>query len=154
MKKSIPNIVTYVLDDDETVLMMIEKAFANAGISEYKLFTRSADILTQNIPPHIAVVDYMLKDEGLSGLDVTKQLLKLNPHCYVIIMSGQDSWNVLKGFMNSGARYYVEKKDNYLAEVAEQVTIAAKNLRMDLDFINHLIEKINERDKHKGDARY
>jgi DNA-binding NtrC family response regulator len=146
MNKPVLNILTYVLDDDEVVLMLIEKAFENAGIKDFKLFTKSNDLLNEEMVPHIAIIDYMLKEEGINGLDVTKILLKKNPNCYVIIMSGQDNWEVLKGFMNSGARYYVEKKNNYLAEVAEQVNEAARKLKMDLDFYTMLFEKYNERD--------
>lgn len=141
------NIVTYVLDDQEMVLQLIEREFYNEGISHYQLFsneTEFLDAITENV--HIAVIDYMLSSIDMTGLDVCKKLLEKNPRCLVIIMSGQSDMDVVIDFMNSGAWKYVRKYEkNYLHKVTDFIKQGVKEISADLDFYKSLLEKYKEK---------
>jgi len=143
MKQPVINIMTYVLDDNQTVVKLIEQAFKNVGILNYRTFQDEIEFLTcLNDDVHVAVIDYVLKGE-INGLQVAVKLLEENPRCYVIIMSSQESNKVIIEFMNAGAWKYVQKEGNYILEVVSYVQKAAQLIKKDIEFYTTLIEKYN-----------
>ncbi|HYH15591.1 MAG TPA: response regulator [Flavisolibacter sp.] len=143
MKQPVINIATFVLDDNEMVLKLIDQAFKRVGILNYKTFQDEIEFLTAiHDDVHIAVIDYSLKGE-VNGLQVAVKLLEENPRCYVIIMSNQDDNKVIIEFMNAGAWKYVQKEGNYILEVVGFVQKAATLIKKDIEFYTSLIEKHN-----------
>ncbi len=127
------NILIYVLDDYNATLEGIQVAFENAAIYDYKMFSTSKEFLESlNEDVHIAVIDYVLKSDNLTGLQVCKHLIEKNPQCFVIIMSNQESNDVIVDFMNSGADRYIMRRDQTWLEllvtyVKEGVIVVQKN---------------------------
>lgn len=152
MNPPVLKVMIHVLDDQEMVLRLIERAFLNEGIKEYQLFSSEAEFIdAANDDVHIAVIDYMLTGEH-TGLDVCKLLLDKNPRCHVIIMSGNADADVIIDFMNSGAWKYVKKWErNYTGLVVEYVKEATKNIQKDLEFYTTLINKYNESEGNRND---
>jgi len=59
--------------------------------------------------PDIAILDISMP--SLNGLDATRQILKLNTHTKILILSMHDSEQVIEKAVNAGARGYVLKAD-------------------------------------------
>lgn len=144
MENYIVNIMTHVLDDHPMVLKVIERCFEKVGIKKYKLFQKADDFLKASDETcHIAVIDYLLNTSDLTGVDVCKKLIEKNPRCYVIIMSGQGSIEVVIDMLNSGAKKYVPKWEaNYEMKVAEFVQEGIQIIKRDLEYYQLLLSKI------------
>lgn len=121
-----------VLDDQKSVLMQIEQALKRAGIKHCRTFTDADEFVNaidENV--HIAIIDYFLAGD-MTGVDVCKVIHKKNLFTFIIIVSGQDEKNVVKLFMNYGAKRYVEKVgDRWVYEL--------------VDFVKEAIEEINRK---------
>ncbi len=109
MKEPI-NVEIFVIDDDKSTTDVIAVIFDQNGITNYRLFNRSEDLLaalTDDV--HICIVDYKLKND-INGLDLIKKIVKKNRHCWFIMLSGQEDKSVIIDYMNSvyGSRY-IEK---------------------------------------------
>lgn len=143
MSLPVIKIMTYVLDDQEMVLQLIGQAFKKAGITDYRLFSNENEFLEGiNDNVHIAVVDYLMDSKEITGIEICKLLLERNPRCYVIIMSGQGSIEVVIDMMNSGAKKYVPKwRPNYAILVAEFVNEAAEIIKRDMEYYTLLVNK-------------
>jgi DNA-binding NarL/FixJ family response regulator len=61
------------------------------------------------LKPDIAILDISMPH--LSGLDATKQMLKLNPRPKIVILTMHDSEQAMQHALNAGARGYVLKAD-------------------------------------------
>ena len=59
--------------------------------------------------PDIAILDISMP--SLNGLDATKQILKLNTHTKILILSMHDSEQVIANVLGAGARGYILKAD-------------------------------------------
>lgn len=154
MKDFIVNIVTFVLDDHPLVLTVIDNEFKKAGIDNYRLFDNPEQFLSQmNENVHIAVIDYLLGDSAMNGVEVCKKLLEKNPRCYIIIMSGQVSIDVVIDMLNAGAKKYVAKwKKNYESEVVEFVRTGIKTIERDLEYYGILLQKLSTLNEDKNDG--
>ena len=140
------NIMTHALDDSPVILKLIEKAFENAGINQYRLFAKEQEFIDAiNEDVHIAVIDYMLGGP-LTGLDVLRILIDKNPRCYVIIMSGQEEKKVVVDFLNAGAWKYVDKTGEFVTEVIGYVQQAATLVKENLTFYHTLLTKVKNRE--------
>lgn len=110
MKRHDPlKIEIFVIDDDESIIEVIDIIFKMNGIQNYRLFTDPYELLKNlNDNVHICIVDYKLN--GMNGLELIKEVVKRNRHCLFIMLSGQTDNKVIIEYMNSvfGSRY-VEK---------------------------------------------
>jgi DNA-binding NarL/FixJ family response regulator len=70
---------------------------------------RNAVAKTSELKPDIAILDISMP--SLNGLDATRQILKLNTHTKILILSMHDSEQVIENVLNAGARGYVLKAD-------------------------------------------
>src|ERR1700743_3341197 len=93
------NIVTLILDDDPSILDLIEHTLKKSGITKYKVFSSDAsfvDELSDNM--HILVIDHFLS-KGLTGLDVMKRAIKKNRNVFVIAMSGTSDPHIVVDYV-------------------------------------------------------
>jgi FixJ family two-component response regulator len=89
------NILTYVLEDDEDIIYLLDHLFKLNGFVDYKFFKESAEFVKcLNERVHICVIDYYLPGP-LNGIDVMKVVLQQNPWCKIIMISGQDDPKVI-----------------------------------------------------------
>lgn len=104
------NIQIFAIDDDKSMTDLLGEIFKMNNIENYKLFNNPhelLDSLTDDV--HICIVDYILNYE-MNGLDLIKEIVKKNPHCWFIMLSGQSDKKVIIEYLNSvyGSRY-IEK---------------------------------------------
>jgi DNA-binding NarL/FixJ family response regulator len=70
---------------------------------------RDAVAKASELKPNIAILDISMP--SLNGLDATKQILKLNTHTKILILTMHDSEQVIENALNAGARGYILKAD-------------------------------------------
>lgn len=137
-------ILTYILEDDELFLEIIETLIRDAGIEDYKLFkspVKFFEEFTESV--HVCVVDFRLPGP-VNGLEVAERVLSLNERCKIIVISGLESFNVVIDFLNVGAFKYIRKSDTQFNEkLLKYVQQALLSVKREITFYNSLKEKIN-----------
>lgn len=133
------NILTYVLEDDEDIIYLLDRLFKANGFVDYKFFKASDEFVSSlNERVHICVIDYYLQGP-LNGIDVMKIVLSQNPWCKIIMISGQDNPKVIADFVNNdGFRYVCKDWSNYteyLVDYMQQaIAIVKRQIDMHQDF--------------------
>ncbi len=125
MQKEI-NVLIYILDDQPGELELIRQKFQECGIENIRLFSDKMKFSMEfNTDVHITIIDYMLGDTAITGIDVLREVVRVNPLCKNIIVSGIADVNTVIEFMRAGAVDFVTKEHhNYL----EELTMAVKRL--------------------------
>jgi DNA-binding NtrC family response regulator len=128
------NILTYVLEDDEDIIAILDNLFKLNGFVDYLFFKDSSHFVKNlNERVHICVIDYYLPGP-LNGIDVMKIVLSQNPFCKVIMISGQDNPSVIADFVNNnGFRYVCKKSDDYTAHLVTYMQQAIANVKHQID---------------------
>lgn len=128
------NILTYVLEDDEDIIAILDNLFKLNGFVDYMFFKESNHFVKNlNERVHICVIDYYLPGP-LNGIDVMKIVLSQNPWCKVIMISGQDNPNVIVEFVNNdGFRYVCKRSDDYTAQLVTYMQQAIAIIKKQID---------------------
>jgi two-component system response regulator YesN len=133
------NILTYVLEDDEDIIYLLDHLFKLNGFVDYLFFKDSAEFVKSlDDRVHICVIDYRLPGP-LNGIDVMKVVLSRNPWCKVIMISGQDDPKVIADFVNNDGFRYVYKgltdyTDHLVDFMQQAITIVKRQLDMHEEF--------------------
>lgn len=137
------NIMTYILDDEEDVLGLLEGVFKEHGFDNCRFFTKADELLVNlNEPVHICILDYTFPG-GLTGIDVLEKVKEVNPECYFIGFSGLQDYRKIIQWVNAGLRKIVNKNnENYLRELTDFVKEAVKFVKDDFDFHSSIANKI------------
>lgn len=117
------NVLIYILDDQPGELELIRRKFEDSGIRNCRLFSDSMRFSIEfNEKVHITIIDYMLGNSAHTGIDVLKEVMRVNPLCKNIIVSGMADRDIVIEFMRAGATDFVPKENlNYLEELTEAV---------------------------------
>ena len=117
------NVLIYILDDQPGELELIRRKFEESGISNCKLFSDGMKFSMEfNEHVHITIIDYLLGNSAMTGIDVLKEVVRVNPLCKNIIVSGMADRDIVIEFMRAGATDFVAKeKPNYLEELVQAV---------------------------------
>lgn len=128
------NILTYVLEDDEDIVELLDRLFKLNGFIDYLFFTDSKKFVANlNERVHICVIDYYLQGP-LNGIDVMKVVLSQNPWCKVIMISGQDNPEVITDFVNhDGFRYVSKKSKDYTKHLVDYMQLAIALIKRQID---------------------
>lgn len=128
------NILTYVLEDDEDIIYLLDRLFTANGFVDYRFFKQSDEFIKSlNERVHICVIDHYLPGP-LNGIDVMKIVLTQNPWCKVIMISGQDDWKVIADFVNNdGFRYVNKQSPDYMKELVDYMQHAIAIIKRQMD---------------------
>lgn len=110
-----------VLEDNEFYNSMLTKQLdycakkyekSNDYIYDITSFTSSKDCL-RNLKPdiNVAFLDYYLGD-GITAMDVMKELKKKNPDCKIIVFSRLDNEEITNELIANGALEFLVKDKN------------------------------------------
>lgn len=143
------NIFSFVLEDDIDDLQLIEESLKKHGIKNYKLFQNTEDLfnnLTSDI--HIVLLDHFLSG-GLTGIDVCKKIREVSKDSFIIIISAQQSKDVVIEYLNACADKYIDKsKPGYMHQLREYLDAgldhAVERLR-EIETLIKMRKEINER---------
>lgn len=128
------NILTYVLEDDEDIINLLDHLFKLNGFVDYQFFKDSAEFVRSlNDRVHICIIDYFLPGP-LNGIDVMKVVLSRNPWCKVIMISGQDDPKVVSDFVNNdGFRYVYKGLTDYTTQLIDFMQQAIALIKKQID---------------------
>lgn len=107
-----------IVDDDETYLRVLTKALQRRSlIVQAANSVESALETLHHFAPQLAVLD--LSMNGQSGLGLIKHLLRVNPECKILILTGYASIATAVEAIKLGATHYLSKPAD-----AEQIMAA------------------------------
>lgn len=132
------NLLVDILDDDDTVLLVVEEQLKLNGITNYRMFTDPDEFIkNQNAKPHICIVDYVLDPNVLTGLDITRIVLGNNQYCKVIMVSGieaQMCCRVMREFFFIGGAGWADKNDkDFQGQLVSELQKAIGFIREELE---------------------
>ncbi len=139
------NIATFILDDDENVLMLIERGIKKLGVENYKLFTNEEEFistLTEEV--HVCVVDHRLTK--VTGLDIIKIIREKTSQSYIIVYSGFKDPKIMIEYINSKIDGWVDKDTpGHFEKLYEMILEGIEIAKKRVDFATFIR---NERLKH------
>lgn len=114
------NKLIFFVDDEKTILNLLEYTFSNRDGYTVKSFTSGEECINHlHLKPSIVVVDHMLwsrNDSEMTGLDVLKEIRKKDREASVIVLSGIDEKDIINEYYENGATKYITK-DSYFIDI-------------------------------------
>jgi two-component system, chemotaxis family, chemotaxis protein CheY len=103
------NISVLVVDDSEYVRTIITTLFRKEGITNIHLAGDGVVAVEKfkEVNPSLVILDIMLPKKG--GMDVLKDIMQINPHSKVIMISSLASMDFIDEAKKLGASYYFVK---------------------------------------------
>lgn len=128
----------FFIDDDTEELKLIEHHLLKNGVKDFKMFINARDFLKEISPSTIVVViDHDVKDT-VTGFDIMKRVLEINPICYPIIVSGNDSPRIIMRYMNNdGFRYVLKNDAGYLDSIVKYIREAQDRIKKVTEYFNN-----------------
>ncbi|HNR20341.1 MAG: sigma-54-dependent Fis family transcriptional regulator [Bacteroidetes bacterium] len=117
----------FIVEDDAMVASLIKQALTKNQDHELFHFESAEDCLNsihQN--PDIVTIDYHLP--GMNGLGLMRKIKDYNSAIMCVLVSGQDSLEVVVDSYKNGATDYIIKNDNLFVNIEN----AVKNLTMNV----------------------
>lgn len=117
-----------MLDDDpesnDQMKYVFDRELIDDYTCDYTFFTKPDKFLKAFTPDtSIAIIDYLLM-AGINGLEVIKRALTINKSCYIILVSGQSSLEVVADASNMGAKYLDKNRKGYYTQLLEFIKSA------------------------------
>lgn len=151
-KSKIDGKVSVFLVDDDKFFLNGLYYFLSDSLSPkitLKTFSTAEDcIKAMKEKPEIIVMDYMLNSEtpgAINGLAALKEINKISPKTFVVMLSAQDSIDVALETLNNGAYDYLSKSEtaflrlkNIIKNVAETILETNEQAR-----VEKVIKRIN-----------
>ena len=135
----------FIVQDDAMVATLIRQSLSKNPDFEIQHFESAEECLNNlHLNPDIITIDYHLP--GMNGVGLMRRIKDYNASIMCILVSGQDSLEVVVDSYKSGAQDYIIKNDNLFVNLENSV----KNLSM-----NVVLKKENEMlkdqiiDRHK-----
>jgi len=97
-----------VVDDEPAINQILEKVLEDAGMS-VRAAANAQDALTLYKEQQADVVITDIQMSGMSGFDLLAELLLRNPNAKIIMMTGYDSYDVVRRALQEGAYDYLTK---------------------------------------------
>jgi len=115
----------FFIDDDSVILNLMEFTFQSRHDYEVICFRTGEECLKNlHLNPNLIVLDHILEGAGennLNGLDILKEIRKINKKIPVIILTGQGDDELLTKFMENGANRYLTKDDYFIDSLIETI---------------------------------
>ncbi len=118
--KTADKIKIFLVDDDVIFVESLKHCLKhdNAAI---KSFSSGEECLkSMDEDPEIVVLDYALSN-SLNGVQVLNKIRASHPDTRIIMLSGQDSTNIINDTMKYGAYDYITKGETALFKIKEEI---------------------------------
>lgn len=104
----------FIIDDDPVQVEMIKDYLGERYVFELKVYENGESALpdVERLKPEIVVLDYHLNSSNpgaKNGIEVLKEIKRLNAATKVIMFSGQDNIDIALESMRNGAYDYIIK---------------------------------------------
>lgn len=117
----------FIADDDPFWTAILTQMLNDLGYTDIVSFDNGTDCLTnlrQN--PELVFLDYRMED--INGLEVLKEIKKLNPGIGVIFCTAHEDLSIAIEAMNCGSFEYLLKANASKKELSELVQTSNKSL--------------------------
>lgn len=136
----------FVIEDDVVFGKIIQKKLEENSNYDVTVFQSGESFFEHlNENPDIVTLDYNLP--GLSGTEILKKIKEYNPDIQTIVVSGQQSAEIVVEAYKLGANNYIIKNENTLVELENSV----RNLSMNSDLrkeLEQLRNQVVDREKY------
>lgn len=137
------NIYVHIVEDDHDQASYVAVLLQKAGITNYKIFVEPEEFLKSGENIDICILDYRFANSGLTGLEITEELLERNRWCRVIIVTVAPDMDKFWKVFNAGAWKYLNKNDEgFRTDLVKYVKMAISMTTEEIIFKNK---------KHKQD---
>ena len=103
----------YVIDDVEYYSTLVKVNLEKFGYKNIKVFNNGEDVIDDinKNNPDCLILDHILSEDKLNGIDVLRHVNAYKSHINVIILSGQENTGVAAMMMKEGAYDYIIKNE-------------------------------------------
>lgn len=116
--------LVFLVEDDKFYLELLESYFSGKKNFNTVRFLTGEDCLgSLHLNPDLVILDYMLDKHDPNALDgklVYKKIKEVTPNTKIIVVSGQQSADVVFNLVKEGVRNYI-MKDNETFEQLDQL---------------------------------
>lgn len=145
---SIARSIRIILLEDDPIYGLTMKKAVEEDNSAYDvtLCTTGAEFLQSlHLNPDIVSLDYYLPD--MTGLDILKKVKAHDSNIQTIVISGQETAEVVVEAYNSGANKYIIKNDKAILELRRSLQTLSENIQLRQE-VENLREQIIDRSRY------
>jgi len=102
----------FIVDDDPLINTLVEKKFTREGYTVQAFETGEEFIDVLNSDPGLIILDYLFNGESQkysNGMEIFDRIRELKPDIPVIMLSGQESGELVLEFARKGIKDYIVK---------------------------------------------
>jgi len=114
----------FVVDDDPIILKLIKTELKGLKM-DVMCFNYGEECLPELfLAPDLVILDYIFVNgdkQVLSGLEILQEIRKLSADMPVIILSGQDSGNIVLELIKLNIEDYIIKEKNFISKLKDAV---------------------------------
>ncbi len=136
----------FLIEDDAITGKTTQKALEQESSYDVTWFD-SGEACIQNLyqKPEIVVIDYNLP--GMSGIEILKTIRERNPEIITIILSGQQTAEVVVEAYDLGADHYIIKSENSIIDLKNSIKNLSKSVNLKKE-VEVLRQEIIDRNKY------
>ena len=117
----------FIVDDNPIYVRALEGSIeSKLPLIKIKTFLNGEACLHQmKLKPDVVILDYFLDSKvpyAWNGLEILKQIKKLNPKTKVIMLSAQDSLAIAEKCIDSGSYDYISKSESAFVKINNTLT--------------------------------
>jgi len=136
----------FIIEDDPIFGNIIVKALNSDPSYDVTLFASGEEFLNNlHLNPDIVSIDYNLPQ--MNGLEILEKIRNYNKDIYTIVLSGQESVEVVVEAYKNGANHYIVKNANAIVELKNSIKNFATNVNLQKE-VETLKEQIINRNKY------
>jgi DNA-binding NtrC family response regulator len=138
-----------IVEDNEMYASILEQALKDKGYPVV-VFQNGQDFLNR-IHDDFSILSLDHGLEGISGMEVLKQVHKLRPKLPVIFLSGQDDVNVVVEAYEYGAVRYIVKNGQSILKMIHALKAISSSIALESDIegeVELLREEVSDRSKY------
>jgi DNA-binding NtrC family response regulator len=115
------NIKVAIVDDEQQILMMIEKSLQKSGFTSVRTFPNPLDIVRHYDGKNIDIVLLDIMMPQMDGVEVLEKLKAKNPDLKVIMMTAYSTLDRVLKSHKIGADHYLLKPFKSLKDVENKI---------------------------------
>jgi len=119
------NRLIFFVDDDKMMLNLMEYTFkCRDGYEVKSYFSGEECVENLHLNPDLIILDYYLGDldsNSMSGMDTLAKIVGTNKDLDVIILSREKNPELIKKFIDKGAKKYVIKDDYFIDTLIDTI---------------------------------
>ena len=115
----------FFVDDEHMFINLMEYTFkCRSGYTVKTFSSGEACIESMYLNPDLVVVDFFLNttDAQMTGMDLVKEIKKINPNTLLIFLSGNDDAVIINEAKSLGVEQYIIKDGYFIDNLIECVS--------------------------------